>query len=55
VKREKLKGSRPHVSNRETRNHGRGQMTSTCRKALTININDQCAIDAGSWQECVEV
>jgi hypothetical protein len=22
--------------------------------AVTININDQCAIDAGNWQECVE-
>jgi hypothetical protein len=22
--------------------------------SLTININDQCAIDAGYWQECVE-
>ena len=22
--------------------------------SLTINVNDQCAIDAGSWQECVE-
>jgi len=22
--------------------------------SLTINVNDQCAIDAGYWQECVE-
>ena len=22
--------------------------------SVTININDQCAIDAGNWQECVE-
>src|SRR5690349_1226238 len=22
--------------------------------SLTIDINDQCAIDAGNWQECVE-
>jgi hypothetical protein len=22
--------------------------------SLTINVNDQCAIDAGHWQECVE-
>src|SRR5258708_19988650 len=22
--------------------------------SLTINVNDQCTIDAGSWQECVE-
>jgi hypothetical protein len=23
------------------------------RNSLTINVNDRCAIDAGSWQECV--
>ena len=23
------------------------------RHFLTINLNEQCAIDAGSWQECV--
>ena len=22
--------------------------------SLTININDQCAIGAGNWQECIE-
>ena len=22
--------------------------------SLTIKVNDQCTIDAGSWQECVE-
>src|SRR3989442_1383380 len=24
------------------------------RHSLTINANDRCAIDAGSWQECIE-
>ena len=31
-------------------------MTNTCQQhhSLTINVNDQFTIDAGSWQECVE-
>jgi hypothetical protein len=56
VKREKLKVSKLSVSNRETRSNGQeeGDEHMTHYHPLTININDQCAIDAGHWQECVE-
>jgi hypothetical protein len=56
VKREKLKGSRPQYS--QSRNEKPwprgGDEHMSQHHSVTIDINDQCAIDAGNWQECVE-